>query len=88
MTDRGTFLAFQKRVQLGPAGGAGPDPPEYLLRHGAQPGQIPQDQRGGRQGLCRLHGGKETQEVVRTFGVDKFGQPLFFPDAGKREESL
>ena len=22
------------------------------------------------------------------FGVDKFGEPLFFPDAGKREEAL
>jgi tungstate transport system substrate-binding protein len=30
----------------------------------------------------------EVQEVIRTFGVDKFGEPLFFPDAGKREESL
>jgi tungstate transport system substrate-binding protein len=25
----------------------------------------------------------EAQEVVRTFGVDRYGQPLFFPDAGK-----
>jgi tungstate transport system substrate-binding protein len=31
---------------------------------------------------------KETQEIIRTYGVDKFGEPLFFPDAGKREESL
>jgi tungstate transport system substrate-binding protein len=30
----------------------------------------------------------EVQDIVRTFGVDKFGEPLFFPDAGKREESL
>jgi tungstate transport system substrate-binding protein len=31
---------------------------------------------------------KETQEIIRTFGVDKFGSPLFFPDAGKKEEDL
>jgi len=31
---------------------------------------------------------KETQEVIRTFGVEKFGEPLFFPDAGKNEEAL
>jgi len=27
----------------------------------------------------------EAQEVIRTFGVEKYGQPLFFPDAGKPE---
>jgi len=30
----------------------------------------------------------EVQEVIKTFGVDKYGEPLFFPDAGKREEAL
>jgi len=30
----------------------------------------------------------ETQEIIRTFGVDKYGQPLFFPDAGKSESDL
>ncbi len=31
---------------------------------------------------------KETQDIIKTFGVDKFGSPLFFPDAGKKEEEL
>jgi tungstate transport system substrate-binding protein len=30
----------------------------------------------------------EVQELIRRFGVDRYGEPLFFPDAGKREESL
>jgi tungstate transport system substrate-binding protein len=30
----------------------------------------------------------ETQGVIRAFGVDKFGAPLFFPDAGKKIEEL
>jgi tungstate transport system substrate-binding protein len=25
----------------------------------------------------------ETQKVIGNFGKDKFGEPLFFPDAGK-----
>jgi len=29
-----------------------------------------------------------TQSLIRTFGVDKYGQPLFFPDAGKTEADL
>jgi len=31
---------------------------------------------------------KKTQEIIGSFGVDKFGAPLFFPDAGKKPESL
>jgi tungstate transport system substrate-binding protein len=31
---------------------------------------------------------KETQSIVKTFGIDKFGSPLFFPDAGKKVEDL
>ncbi|MCC6179517.1 MAG: substrate-binding domain-containing protein [Chloroflexi bacterium] len=30
----------------------------------------------------------ETQAVIGQFGVDRFGQPLFFPDAGKSEDEL
>jgi tungstate transport system substrate-binding protein len=30
----------------------------------------------------------ETQAVIKTFGGDKYGQPLFVPVAGKREEDL
>jgi tungstate transport system substrate-binding protein len=30
----------------------------------------------------------ETQAVIRTFGVDRYGQPLFVPIAGKRDEDL
>jgi tungstate transport system substrate-binding protein len=30
----------------------------------------------------------KTQETIGRFGVDKFGAPLFFPDAGKKPESL
>jgi len=31
---------------------------------------------------------KEIQDIIKTFGVEKFGSPLFFPDAGKKEEEL
>jgi tungstate transport system substrate-binding protein len=30
----------------------------------------------------------ETQKMIGDFGKEKFGQPLFFPDAGKRMEDL
>jgi tungstate transport system substrate-binding protein len=31
---------------------------------------------------------KKTQNIIKTFGMDKFGSPLFFPDAGKKVEDL
>jgi tungstate transport system substrate-binding protein len=31
---------------------------------------------------------RKTQDIIGRFGVDKFGAPLFFPDAGKKPESL
>jgi tungstate transport system substrate-binding protein len=30
----------------------------------------------------------ETQALIKDFGVDKFGQPLFFPDADKTDADL
>jgi tungstate transport system substrate-binding protein len=29
----------------------------------------------------------EAQKVISTFGVDKYGSPLFFSDAGKQENN-
>jgi len=31
---------------------------------------------------------KKTQDVIGSFGVDKFGAPLFFPDAGRKPAEL
>jgi tungstate transport system substrate-binding protein len=30
----------------------------------------------------------EAQAIVKTFGTEKYGAPLFFPDAGKKVEDL
>jgi tungstate transport system substrate-binding protein len=30
----------------------------------------------------------ETQAVIGEFGMDKFGQPLFYPDADKTDADL
>ena len=30
----------------------------------------------------------EGQKIIAEFGVDKFGQPLFFPDADKTDAEL
>jgi len=31
---------------------------------------------------------KRTQAIIKTYGVKKYGAPLFFPDAGKDPKTL
>jgi tungstate transport system substrate-binding protein len=88
LTDRATFLAFKKRVQLDPL----VERDRILLNIysvlEANAAKFPRVNAAGGKAFADFMVSKETQEVIRTFGVDKFGEPLFFPDAGKREESL
>jgi tungstate transport system substrate-binding protein len=88
LTDRATFLAFKKRVQLVPL----VERDRILLNIYSvlepNAAKFPRVNAAGGKAFADFMVSKETQEVIRTFGVDKFGEPLFFPDAGKREEAL
>jgi tungstate transport system substrate-binding protein len=42
----------------------------------------------GAEAFSQFFTGEEAQEIIRNFGVEEYGQPLFFPDAGRREEDL
>ena len=88
LTDRGTYLALKKNLNL-----------EILLEGDAillniyhvievNPAKWPKVNASGARAFADFMVSKETQEIVRTFGVDKFGSPLFFPDAGKKEADL
>jgi tungstate transport system substrate-binding protein len=88
LTDRATFLAFTKRVQLVPL----VERDRILLNIYSvlepNPVKFPRLNATGGKAFADFMVSAEVQDIVRTFGVDKFGEPLFFPDAGKREESL
>lgn len=43
--------------------------------------------RGG-QAFVEFMVSDEVQAIISEFGVDKYGSPLFFPDAGKSMEEL
>ncbi len=32
--------------------------------------------------------GPDGQNIIKIYGVDKYGQPLFIPDAGKTEDQV
>jgi tungstate transport system substrate-binding protein len=83
--DRGTWLAFQKRVSL-----------PILVEKDAlllniysvmevNPANGPRVNAAGGKAFADFMLAPETQAVIRTFGVDKYGQPLFVPIAGKSD---
>ncbi len=47
------------------------------------PARFPKVNAEGAKAFADFMVSKDTQEVIGKFGVDKYGQALFFPDAGK-----
>ena len=88
ISDRGTYLAFKKRVSL----------PICLEGDRAllniysvlevNPTNGPRVNSAGGKAFADFMVAPEAQKVIRTFGEKKFGQPLFVPVAGKKEDEL
>ncbi len=88
ITDRGTYLAFGKKVTLS------------ILIEGdkallniysvmeVNPANGPRINSVGGKAFADFMVARETQKVIGKFGVEKFGQSLFVPVAGKNEEAL
>jgi tungstate transport system substrate-binding protein len=88
LADRGTYLALKKNLQLDILGEG--DAILLNIYHVIEvnPAKWPKVNAAGAKAFADFMVSKETQEIIKTFGVDKFGSPLFFPDAGKKEEDL
>lgn len=85
LTDRGTYLAFRTRIRLAIlVEGDAPLLNPYHVMEG-NPARHPKVNAAGGKAFADFLVSAEAQEVIRTFGVEKYGQPLFFPDAGKPE---
>jgi tungstate transport system substrate-binding protein len=88
LADRGTYLALKKNLGL-----------DILVEGDAillniyhvievNPAKWPKVNAAGGKTFADFMVSKETQAIIKTFGVEKFGSPLFFPDVGKKEEEL
>lgn len=88
ITDRATYLALKKNLGL-----------EILVEGDGKllnvyhvielnPVKSPKINIPGGKAFADFMVAKKTQQVIGRFGVDKYGAPLFFPDAGKKPESL
>jgi tungstate transport system substrate-binding protein len=88
VTDRGTYLALQRRVTL----------PILVERDRTllniysvlevNPGNGPRVNAVGGKAFADFMVSDQAQKLIKSFGLEKFGQPLFMPVAGKREEDL
>jgi tungstate transport system substrate-binding protein len=83
VTDRATMLAFAKRVDLKPM----VEGDKLLLNiysvMEVNPANGPRVNAAGGKAFADFMLAPRTQAVIKTFGVDKYGQPLFVPIAGR-----
>lgn len=88
LTDRATYLAFRKRLQLVSL----VEKDRVLLNIYSvlepNPSRLSRINAAAGKAFADFLVSKEAQDIIRTFGVEQFGEPLFFPDAGKREDAL
>jgi len=88
LTDRGTWLSLQKNLGL-PILMEG-DPILLNIYHVIEVNQVkwPKVNAAGAKAFADFMVAPATQKIIKTFGVSKYGSPLFFPDAGKKVEQL
>jgi len=88
LTDRATYLANTAVLDLVIM--VEGDPSLLNIYHVIEvnPEKFPNVNTAGAKAFADFMVSKEAQDIIAKFGVDKYGQPLFFPDAGKTEASL
>lgn len=88
LTDRGTYLAFQKRLDLPIL--VEKDRPLLNIYSVMEvnPANGPRVNAAAGKAFADFMLSPAVQAVIKTFGVDKFGQPLFVPIAGQREDEV
>jgi tungstate transport system substrate-binding protein len=89
LTDRGTYLATKKNLAALVILNEG-DAALLNIYHVIEvnPAKWPKVNVPGAKAFADFMVSKNTQDIIKTFGVDKYGSPLFFPDAGKKVENL
>lgn len=88
ITDRGTYLALGKRIDLPILVEGDRELLNIYSVMEVNPANGPRVNVAGGKAFADFMVAPETQKVIRRFGVEKFGQSLFVPVAGKKEEEL
>lgn len=87
ITDRATYLSQKSHLQLDIINGGDPPLLNYYHVITVSPTKFPKVNNAGANAFADYLVHPDTQKIIAAFGVDKFGQQLFFPDAGKPDPS-
>ena len=88
ITDRGTLLALRKRVDLPVLIEGGRALLNIYSVMEVNPANGRRINTAGGKAFVDFMLAAQTQNVIKSFGVEKFAQPLFVPVAGRNEEEL
>jgi tungstate transport system substrate-binding protein len=90
LTDRGTWLALSKKRKYDLQVLVEGEPLLLNIYHVIEvnPAKWPKVNAAGAKAFADFMVAPKTQKTIGGFGVDKFGAPLFFPDAGKDPATL
>ncbi len=88
LADRGTYISLKKNLGLDVL--VEGDAALLNIYHVIEVNSTkwPKVNVAGAKAFAAFMVSKKTQNIIKTFGMDKFGSPLFFPDAGKKVEDL
>jgi tungstate transport system substrate-binding protein len=88
VTDRATYLAFVKRLQLRPVIEGDRALLNIYSVMEVNPANGPRVNAAGGRAFADFMVSPEAQAVIKAFGVEKYGQPLFVPIAGLKEDEV
>ena len=88
LTDRATLHAFGKRVALRVMVEGDRRLRNIYSVMETNPANGPRVNAAGGRAFADFMVSRDAQEIVRVFGVGRYGRPLFVPNAGQREEEI
>ncbi|MDR1778091.1 MAG: substrate-binding domain-containing protein [Desulfovibrio sp.] len=84
LMDRATWLTLKKEVSLTPLVEGDRILLNFIAVIAVNPEKFPSVHAAEAKAFMDWLVGKEAQGIIRTFGVDAYGEPLFFPNAQKQ----
>jgi tungstate transport system substrate-binding protein len=81
--DRATYLTLKKEIALVPLVEGDTILLNYIAVIAVNPAKFPKVNAAGAKAFMDWLVSPEAQSIIKTFGVDAYGEPLFFPNAKK-----
>jgi len=85
LADRGTYLSLKNKLGLEILCEGDKSLLNVYHVMAVNPDKWPKVNTAGAKAFADFMVSQQAQTVIKEFGVERFGQPLFFPDAGKKE---